>query len=113
MVFGVFLGSAGESFALPKCPGSHNPKTWTNCFARATGANFDQYVGEWKDRKYHGQGTFTGGPKSKWAGGKYVGEHKDGKPHGEGTATSADGTVKEGIFENGKFKYAQIEIVNR
>ena len=51
MVFGVFPGSAGESFALPKCPGSYNWSTWTDCF-----------------------GTYIFGPKGKWAGDKYVGE---------------------------------------
>ena len=31
MVFGVFLGSAGESWSLSPCPGSYNYKTWTKC----------------------------------------------------------------------------------
>ena len=35
------------------------------------------YVGEWKDDKYHGQGTWFG--KGVWKGQKYVGEYKDGK----------------------------------
>ena len=40
-------------------------------------------------------------------GDKYVGEYKDGKRHGQGIHTRADGKVEEGIFENGKFKYAR------
>ncbi len=41
----------------------------------------DKYVGEFKDGKKHGQGTFT------YANGdKYVGEFKDGyTKHGQGT----------------------------
>jgi hypothetical protein len=37
-------------------------------------ANGDQYVGEYKDDAYHGQGTYT------WPDGRqYVGEFKDGQ----------------------------------
>jgi hypothetical protein len=58
----------------------------------ATFANGDKYVGEWKYGKRSGQGTYT------WANGdKYVGEFKDGK------STYADGTVKQGLWENGEF----------
>jgi S1-C subfamily serine protease len=32
---------------------------------------------------------------------------KDGLRHGQGTYTYTDGTVEEGIWENGEFKYAQ------
>jgi hypothetical protein len=39
----------------------------------------ETYVGEWKDGKRHGHGTYT------WpASGTYVGEWRDGKMHGEG-----------------------------
>ena len=51
----------------------------------------DQYVGEFKDGEYHGQGTFTFHD-----GSKYVGEFKDGK-------------VWNGKVYNGNFKY---KIVN-
>ena len=41
------------------------------------------------------KGTYT------WANGaKHVGEFKDDKRHGQGTYTRADGTVKKGIWEN-------------
>jgi len=39
------------------------------------------YVGEWKNGKYNGQGTFTYPD-----GSKYVGEFKDGKSYGQGTS---------------------------
>ena len=58
----VLLGSAGESFALPECPGSHTKSmkvwtSWNNCEGTATDAKGDKFVGEWKDGKRHGQGT--------------------------------------------------------
>ncbi len=43
-------------------------------------------MGEWKDGKRHGQGTYT------WADGKkYIGEWKDDKKHGKGMLTWPDG----------------------
>ena len=62
------------------------------------------YVGDWKNDKRTGQGTFTYGPKSKWAGDKYVGGWKNDKRNGKGKYTYADGTIKEGIWENGKLQ---------
>ena len=35
-------------------------------------------------------------------GDKYVGEVKDGKWHGQGTYTRANGTVTKGTFRNGE-----------
>ena len=47
--------------------------------------NGDTYVGEMKNDKPHGQGTYT------WPNGeKYVGVFKDDKKHGEGTWTYKD-----------------------
>ena len=57
----------------------------------------DEYVGEWENGRFHGQGTliFSDGrkydekfklPKK----GKYVGEFKDGKMDGKGTLTFSD-----------------------
>ena len=44
----------------------------------------------------NGYGTFTGAN-----GGKYVGEWKNGKYHGQGTYTNADGTIQHsGKWEN-------------
>ena len=34
-------------------------------------------------------------------GGKYLGEWKDGKQHGQGSYTRANGTVTEGLWEGG------------
>ena len=99
MVFGVFLGSAGESSALPECPKQRNPTNspWLNCFGTYTYPKGGKYVGEYKDDKRDGQGTFT------YANGnKYVGEWKNGKFHGQGTSTSADGDKYVGEFQDGR-----------
>jgi len=40
-------------------------------------------------------------PQISSSGSKYVGEWKDGKQHGQGTYTYADGTVEKGIWEEG------------
>ena len=41
------------------------------------------------------------------SGNKYVGEFKGGVFHGHGTYTYANGTVNQGIWENGEFLYAR------
>ena len=58
----------------------------------------DKYVGQFKNKKQHGQGTYT------WANGdKYVGEWKKGKEHGQGTLTFEEsGNKYVGEFKNGK-----------
>jgi hypothetical protein len=67
-----------------------------------TYANEWEYVGEWKDGRYHGQGAITVGPKNEFAGDTYVGEFKGGKYHRQGTYTWADGTKYVGEYKNGK-----------
>jgi len=62
--------------------------------------NDGKYVGEYKDGKPNGQGTFTYG-KGKYEGHKYLGEFKDGKPNGKGTYTWSDGRMYEGEFKDG------------
>jgi uncharacterized protein len=55
------------------------------------------YVGELKDGKPHGHGTF-----SLKNGARIVGEFKDGKPHGHGTIYNADGSKYVGELKDGK-----------
>ena len=63
-----------------------------------TFANGDIYVGEFRDDKRHGQGTYT------FANGHiYVGEFRDGKFNGQGTLTYADGSTYVGEHRDGKF----------
>ena len=99
---------------LSECEGS--PATdmalsekWTNCYGNYTFTDEDRvsvkYVGEWKDGKYHGQGTFT-----RFSGSgcgsyreQYVGEWKDGKRHGQGAYTNFFGGYQYfGEWKDGK-----------
>jgi hypothetical protein len=105
VIVALFGGVAGAS-DLPDCPSDTNAR-WHNCFRTWTFSSGSKYVGEWKDDKRTGQGTFTFGPESEWAGDKYVGEWKDNKLNGQGIYTHADGTVEEGIWKNSKFQYAK------
>ena len=57
------------------------------------------YVGEWKDDQYNGKGTLVFN-KGEFAGFKYVGEFKDGKMHGQGTGKMANGEVRKGIWKD-------------
>ena len=63
--------------------------------------NGTKYMGEWKDGKKHGQGTFTYG-KGKWEGDKYEGEFKVGYRNGQGTYTWSDGDKYVGEFKDDK-----------
>ena len=57
----------------------------------------EKYVGEYKDGKRNGQGTYTFPD-----GRKFVGEWKDGKINGQGTMTTLDGTKYEGEWKDEK-----------
>ena len=89
--------------ALPKCKGNDDTQ-WTNCQGTIVG-NGNKFVGEFKDGKWHGQGTFT------WADGvKYVGEWKDGELYGQGTWTDEDGRVEKDILKKDKLiKFAMVK----
>jgi len=54
-----------------------------------------KYVGEWKDGKQHGQGTY-----GSFLEGEYVGEWKDGKKDGQGTYTYFDGDKYVGQWKD-------------
>ena len=73
------------------CPGSYNAATWTNCVGETTFIDGAKYVGDWKDGKRNGQGTYTFPD-----GMKYVGEFKDSKRNGQGTYTWPDGRKYDG-----------------
>ena len=61
------LASSSISLALEPCPSDVNV-LWSNCFGTLT-LEDDSYVGEFKDDKFHGQGTYTFAD-----GDRYVGE---------------------------------------
>jgi hypothetical protein len=71
---------------------------------KETCLNSKDYVGECKNGKRHGQGTFT-----MPSGAIYVGEFKDDLFHGRGTITLKDGKQSTGIFKYGELR----EIINK
>ncbi len=82
---------------LRPCPKDQTAR-YHNCFGTYKSPEGDVYVGEFKDDKFHGQGTLT------FADGyKYVGEFKDDKFHGQGTFTFANGKKYVGEFKDDKF----------
>ncbi len=58
----------------------------------------DIYIGDFKNGKFHGYGTY-----SRSQGDKYEGYWKYGDQHGQGRYTFADGDIYEGEFEDGEF----------
>ena len=55
----------------------------------------NKYVGEWKDGKYNGQGTYT-----RIDGNRFEGEWKDGKFNGQGTYTFSNGGSFVGLWKD-------------
>ena len=92
----LLLSLTSSLYALPSCPPDKN-QIYDNCFGTETFDN-GNYVGEWKDNKMHGQGTYT-----YTNGDKYFGEFKDYKRHGQGTYTFPDGVKKSGYWKNDTF----------
>ena len=60
-------------------------------------ADRTKYVGQLKDGKFDGQGTYAYSD-----GTKYVGQFRNGLPNGQGTYTYSDGTKYVGQFIDGK-----------
>jgi hypothetical protein len=88
------INIARAESTLPKC--KDDAETWTNCQGTYKFDNGDQYTGEWKNDKFHGQGTYwyrdgCGGNSSPGEQGcKYIGEWKKGKRHGYDSLTWKD-----------------------
>ena len=115
----VLPWSAFGQSKLPPCP---ETGVKHNCFGAMTFPNGNKYVGEFRDDKFHGQGTYTqangemfvgefrdGKPSNGRGtftfpphGAKYAGEFKDGKRHGQGTFTAPNGNSYLGEFKDGK-----------
>ena len=81
--------------ALPKCIGDDISK-WKMCEGIKTTSKGSKYIGEFKNGKYHGQGTIINS-----AGDKYIGGWKDGKFYGSGTLTYSNGDKKSGVWKDG------------
>lgn len=97
----IFFGnSVMGSSNLPPCKGPDR-SNWNNCFGDRTYLNRDYYVGEWKDGKRHGQGTYYFYADNQFKGDKYVGEFKEDKRSGQGTLTKANGDIQIGEWKDG------------
>ena len=113
MILGILTSNISFADCEGDCWNGQGTYTWESG---------DEYVGEWKDGKRHGQGTQTQlilGSKyvGEWkdgvahgqgtylfpSGKKYVGEWKDGNEHGQGTLTYVDGKILKGEWKNGDF----------
>jgi hypothetical protein len=80
---------------LPKCQGS-DYKKYNKCFGKAIEQN-GNYIGEFKNGKYHGQGTYTSKRNN-----KFVGEFRDGK-RGLGTYTFGEDKVLINNYKYGSY----------
>ena len=114
----LLLSLTSSLYALPSCPPDKN-QIYDNCFGTETFDN-GNYVGEWKDNKMHGQGTYTYTNGDKYVGkykndkrqgrgtytytngDKFVGKYKDDKRHGRGIFTTANGYKYVGEFKDNK-----------
>ena len=94
IVLGLLLSNTVS--ALPKCQGEDTSK-WKMCKGIKITSKGSKYSGEFKEGKYHGQGTITNA-----AGDEYIGGWKDGKFYGKGTLTYSNGNKKSGIWKDGK-----------
>jgi hypothetical protein len=93
-IFAFAMGNAwAQESRLPLCPADRT--SWTDCFG-GTDLGYGRYVGEWKNGKPHGQGTFTE------ARGKYVGEFRNGNKTGQATYSWSSGSKYVGDFRDGK-----------
>ncbi len=91
----LMAGSAFAQSSLPPCRG--DVSMWTDCFGTTTHPSGNKYVGEYKDGKPNGQGTYNFAN-----GNKYVGEFKDDKRNGQGTYNFANGDKYVGEYKDGK-----------
>jgi hypothetical protein len=86
-----------SAFALPQCPSDQNQR-YDNCFGTYTWADGNKYVGEYKDGKRHGQGTYTYANEKKvsgyWMNNEYVPDICEGMGLEKGTDSFGDCVLK-------------------
>jgi hypothetical protein len=75
-----------------------NSALWSNCFGATS-----NYVGEWKNGRFHGKGTFYYFPDSQDRSNKYSGDFVNGRYHGLGVRIWPDGDVYSGEFVDGQY----------
>ena len=81
-----------------------NCKDGTGTFAYPNG---DKYVGEFKNYKLNGSGTYTFAAGT-WKGGEYTGQWKDNAMCGSGVFKYASGDQYEGHFDKNKWLYSKM-----
>jgi hypothetical protein len=112
----LFAGNAMAS-SLPNCS-SNLSELRHNCYGTYDNPDGSKYIGEFKEDKFHGEGTFTSDGASyigEWEegnmhgqgtftsdGGTYIGEYKENKHHGQGTVTLSSGEKYTGEWKEGK-----------
>ena len=107
----LWFGTAYAECKAGNCSNGTGTMVWSNG---------DQYVGEWKDGKFHGVGTLTWSNGIKYAGdwkngiedgigtvtwpngNKYIGERYNAQAHGQGTFIWSDGSRYVGEWKNDK-----------
>ena len=107
---GVESISSSEVARASDLPDCSDSLVRHNCFGKMTFEDGANYVGEWKNNKFDGQGAFT-----MLDGFKYVGEFKDDGYNGHGTVTDKDGSIFIGEWKDshpvkGKLVYANGDI---
>lgn len=95
--------------ALPTCEDSpvegrlNDASHWHDCVGDLTSTKTgNRYVGEFKNGKPHGNGTFYVLREGKNKGDRYDGTYRNGKRHGKGIYYFANGNRYEGAFKEGK-----------
>lgn len=88
---------SGRLWALPPCPTEFS-QAFDDCEGSFQYDNGDEYSGEWKAGKKHGQGVYI------WADGqRYEGQWREGRKQGVGRYFWPNGDVFEGQFVNGNY----------
>jgi S1-C subfamily serine protease len=87
---------------LPPCPTDVSVR-WHQCFGTFADKS-ERYVGEFRNDRYHGQGTYYFP-----SGATYAGEFRDGVRHGRGAYTFANGVKFVGEYQDGKREGLGIE----
>ena len=99
LISALFFLTLGVShvWALPNCVGARSI-AWQNCFGTYTWSDGANYVGEFGNDEFHGQGTFTLS-----FGRQKIGQWENGKLNGYAKYTIFGFTYQEGIFKDDVF----------
>ncbi len=96
-VCGVTHGQQVNPNNLPPCP-KNVSVTYHNCFGKIGTSSGDNYIGDFKNDKYHGSGIYTF-----MNGDKYSGDFKDGNFNGSGILVYSNGDTYVGEFKDGAY----------